>query len=142
LNVHKTPGNADSYAQQFKRLADAQPQFIRYEGQIGDRSRLAQIYREARGFVLLSSMETRSLAAEEAAACECPLLLSDLPWARTVFGQNARYCPVTSVAGTARVLRQFYDQCPSLKPPPKPAAWLEVGRQIKTIYEQVLSTFW
>jgi glycosyltransferase involved in cell wall biosynthesis len=140
LNVHKTPGNADSYAQQFKRLADAQPQFIRYEGQIGDRSRLAQIYREARGFVLLSSMETRSLAAEEAAACECPLLLSDLPWARTVFGQNARYCPVTSVAGTARVLRQFYDQCPSLKPPPKPATWQEVALQLKAIYEQVLST--
>jgi glycosyltransferase involved in cell wall biosynthesis len=136
----KPYSESDSYVQQFKQLADAQPQFIRYEGQVGDRSQLAQIYREARGFVLLSSMETRSLAAEEAAACECPLLLSDLPWARTVFGQNARYCPVTSVAGTARVLRQFYDQCPSLKPPPKPATWQEVALQLKAIYEQVLST--
>ena len=40
-------------------------------------------YREARGFVLLSAMESLSLSALEAAACECPLFLSDLPWARS-----------------------------------------------------------
>jgi hypothetical protein len=86
-------------------------------------------------------MESMSLSALEAAACECPLLLSDLPWARTVFGQSVCYCPVTrSAARTAAFLRQFYDAAPGLKPPPKPLTWLEVGQQLKRLYETLLST--
>jgi glycosyltransferase involved in cell wall biosynthesis len=130
----------DPYAEKFSRLARQHPQIVRYEGAIQDRTRLAQIYREARGFVLLSTMESLSLSALEAAACGCPLLLSDLPWARTVFGDAARYCPPTqSVDRTARVVRAFYDAAPSLPVPPKPPSWMEIGRQIKTIYERVLS---
>ena len=85
-------------------------------------------------------METRSLSAEEAAACECPLLLSDLPWARSTFGSAASYCPLTtSVGTTARALRAFYDAAPDLPRPPKPPAWQEIGRQLKTIYEGILN---
>ena len=86
----------DPYGIRFNELAQAQPKWIRYEGPVQDRTRLAAIYREARGFVLLSTMESLSLSALEAAACECPLLLSDQPWARTVFEKHASYCPVTS----------------------------------------------
>ncbi len=50
-----------------------------------NRSQLAEIYRPVRGFVRLSTKESVSLSALEAEACECPLLLSDLPWARTTF---------------------------------------------------------
>ena len=86
-------------------------------------------------------METRSLAAEEAAACECPLLLSDLPWARSTFENTATYCPVTpSLETSAAALRKFYDAAPTLPLPPKPPAWNEIGRQLKTIYERVLNT--
>jgi glycosyltransferase involved in cell wall biosynthesis len=132
---------SDAYAQRFLDLARAHPQTIRYEGPVEDRAKLAQAYREARGFVLLSAMESMSLSALEAAACECPLLLSDLPWARTVFGQSVSYCPVTSsTARTAAYLRQFYDAAPSLKPPSKPLTWLEVGKQLKRLYETLLST--
>ena len=127
-----------AYAQRFFALAKQPPQIIRHEGAISDRARLAQIYREARGFVLLSAMETRSLSAEEAAACECPLLLSDLPWARSTFGGNAGYCPIVAPERAAAFLRKFYDAAPSLKPPPKPASWLEVGRQFKAVYEHAL----
>jgi len=89
--------------------------------------------------VLLSAMETRSLAAEEAAACECPLLLSDLPWARATFEARASYAPVTSDArATAAVLRRFYDAAPTLPLPPKPPAWVAIGAQLKALYEQVL----
>lgn len=132
---------SDAYGQRFLDLAKAHPQTIRYEGPIEDRAKLAQAYREARGFVLLSAMESMSLSALEAAACECPLLLSDLPWARAVFGQSVSYCPVTtSAARTAAYLRQFYDAAPGLKPPPKPLTWLEVGKQLKRLYETLLST--
>jgi glycosyltransferase involved in cell wall biosynthesis len=131
--------DTDPYAQKFFSLARQQPQILRYEGAIADRMRLARIYREARGFVLWSAMETRSLSAEEAAACECPLLLSDLPWARSTFAGHAGYCPVAGPERTSGFLREFYDAVPSLKPPPRPASWPEVARQFKAVYESVLN---
>jgi hypothetical protein len=77
----------------------------------------------------------------EAAACECPLLLSDLPWARTVFCNSVSYCPVTtSISRTASALRQFYDTAPNLKPPAKPLTWVDVARQLQRLYEGVLKT--
>lgn len=132
-------GNS-SYVEQFEKLARENPNIVRYEGPVQDRQKLAKIYREARGFVLLSTMESLSLSALEAAACECPLLLSDLPWARTVFEQNVKYCSITSPGKTAGVLRRFYNEAATLKPPAKPLSWVEVGKQFKRVYEQVLST--
>lgn len=129
----------DPYAQKFFRLAKDHPEFVRYEGGMGDRARLAEIYRSARGFVLLSAMESLSLSALEAAAGECPLLLSDLPWARETFGQAAAYCPLADTATTAAVLRKFYAAAPHLPPPPRPASWQEVARQFKAIFERVLA---
>jgi glycosyltransferase involved in cell wall biosynthesis len=139
--IGKAYAEADPYARQFYALAKEHPQLISTDSPpMADRTGLAKIYRAARGFVLLSAMETRSLAAEEAVACECPLLLSDLPWARSTFENSATYCPVTkSVETTARAMRKFYDAAPNLPLPPKPPTWNEIGRQLKTIYEQILS---
>lgn len=137
--IGKPYSDSDPYVKKFLELTRQQPEYIRHEGAISNRQKLAEVYRASRGFVLLSTMETRSLAAEEAAACECPLLLSDLPWARTTFEEHARYCPVVSPARTARYLREFYDEAPSLKPPPKPPTWAEIGRQLLAVYERVSS---
>jgi len=138
--IGKPYSESDPYAQRFFALARAHPGTLRYEGPIQDRAKLAQVYREARGFVLLSAMESLSLSALEAAACECPLLLSRLPWAISVFNQSASYCPIISSASrTAGFLRQFYDAAPSLKPPPKPLTWLEVGQQLRRLYEMLLN---
>ena len=138
--IGRAYAEADPYAQKFFALARQQPQFIRYEGAISDRAQLAQIYRAARGFVLLSTMESLSLSALEAGACECPLLLSDLPWARSTFEKSATYCPLTSsIKTTAKVLRAFYDAAPVLPRPPQPATWSKIGRQLKNLYEQVLN---
>ena len=122
------------------RLAGSHPQIIRYEGPIQDRARLAAIYREARGFVLLSTWESLSLSALEAAACECPLLLSDLPWARTFFHDRASYCPVAkATTRTAAVLREFYDAAPGLPRPQRPLSWLEIAKQLKSVYDSLLA---
>jgi glycosyltransferase involved in cell wall biosynthesis len=136
--IGKAYAETDPYARQFYAVAKKNPELVRYEGALSDRARLAQIYREARGFVLLSTMETRSLSAEEAAACACPLLLGDLPWAHATFGEHATYCPVTSPERTAGHLKSFYEAAPTLPPPARPLTWLEVGHQLKTIYESVL----
>ena len=130
----------DPYAQKFFSLARKHPQFLRYEGGIGDRARLAEVYRAARGFVLLSTMESLSLSALEAAACDCPLLLSDLPWARSTFDQSASYCPVADTRRTAGALRKFYAAAPGLPLPPKPAIWREVAEQLKSVFEKVLAS--
>ena len=137
--IGKPYSESDPYAQQFLTVARANPEVIRFEGPISDRAKLAQAYRAARGFVLLSDRETLSLSTFEATACECPLLLSDLPWARETFGANAKYCPIAGVERTAACLREFYDQAPALKPPPKPKSWRAIGAQLKTIYETLLS---
>ncbi len=136
--IGKPYSETDAYAKRFYELARAHPAVLRYEGPIADRAQIAQAYREARGFVLLSAMESLSLSALEAAACGCPLLLSDLPWARTSFKQDAIYCPIGPVDMTARALRSFYDAAPGVKPASKPMSWRDVGRQIKSIYERVL----
>jgi glycosyltransferase involved in cell wall biosynthesis len=126
--IGKAYADSDPYAQKFFALAKQHSKIIRYEGAIQDRARLARVYREARGFVLLSASESLSLSALEAAACEPPLLLSDLPWARTVFGKKAAYCPIMSPSRTAAFLRRFYDAAPSMPPPSKPVTWIEVAR--------------
>lgn len=131
---------SDPYAQRFARLVAQHAQILRCDGPIQDRARLAQVYREARGFVLLSTMESLSLSALEAAACECPLLLSDLPWAHSVFGNQVSYCPIASRSQTAEVLRRFHAAAPSLQAPPRPLSWTEVARTLQSLYEQVLST--
>jgi glycosyltransferase involved in cell wall biosynthesis len=139
--IGKPYAQDDPYAQRFLTLAKAQPGVIRYEGAIGDRARLAEIYRQSRGFVLLSTMESQSLSALEAAACGCPVLLSDLPWARTVFRQNASYCSLKlSPAGTARVLQKFYEEAPRLPSPPKPPTWIKVAQQLNQLYSSLLNT--
>jgi len=130
----------DPYAQKFFALANQHSDIIRYEGPIQDRYQLVRAYRQARGFVLLSTQESFSLAALEAAGCKCPLLLSDLRWARTVFKDTAMYCRIGDINLTAKELRQFYEAAPSLIRPAKPLSWIEVGRRLKKIYEDVLST--
>lgn len=138
--IGKAYSDSDPYALRFFQLARQHPKILRFEGPINDRSQLAAIYREARGFVLLSAMESLSLSALEAAACECPLLLSDLPWARTVFKESVSYCPIMPDAEkTAAILRRFYDAAPSLKPPATPLTWVKVAEQLKSVYESLLN---
>jgi glycosyltransferase involved in cell wall biosynthesis len=138
--IGKSYFDADAYAQALLALVKAHPQILRFDGPIEDRNKLAQAYRESRGFVLLSSCESLSLSALEAAACGCPLLLSDLPWARTVFREHASYCPAAgSTRLAAAVLRRFYEAAPLLPAPPKPLSWLEVAKQVRTVYAKLLN---
>ena len=137
--IGRPHSETDAYPKRFLEYARQNSGMVRYEGAITDRERLARVYREARGFVLLSDWESLSLSALEAAACGCPLLLSDLPWARGAFKDKATYCPLNqSLSDAAARLRRFYEAAPNLEPPPRPLSWLEVGRQIKAVYESIL----
>jgi glycosyltransferase involved in cell wall biosynthesis len=130
-------GEGDSYCRRFLALARQRPDIVRYDGALKDRGQLARAYKEARGFVLLSTMESRSLSAEEAAASGCPLLLSDLPWARSTFGRTAAYCPIGNTASTAAALRKFHEEAPKLPTPDKPCRWEDVAAQLVRIYRKI-----
>ena len=127
-------GEQDPYYRRFLVLAEQRPDLIRYSGALKDREELARAYKEARGFVLLSTMESRSLSAEEAAASGCPLLLSDLPWARSTFGLDATYCPIAPTKKTADFLRTFYEKAPFLPLPARPLKWNDIADQLMSIY--------
>jgi glycosyltransferase involved in cell wall biosynthesis len=138
VRIVGTPyGKEDPYFRRFLDLAEKSPEFVRYGGGIRSRGELARAYQSARGFVLLSTMESLSLSALEAAASGCPLLLSDLPWARCTFGCSATYCPVGSTRSTAACLRDFYAKAPGLLRPKTPSSWKDIARQLVEIYQKL-----
>jgi glycosyltransferase involved in cell wall biosynthesis len=133
--------DSDPYVKRFVEFAAKNRELVRFEGPVQDREKLASIYREARGFVLLSAMESLSLSALEAAGCGCPLLLGDLPWARSAFGENAKYCPVTNdKQAAAKILKAFYGAAPGIPAPPRPLTWNDVALELKRIYERLLAS--
>jgi glycosyltransferase involved in cell wall biosynthesis len=83
-------------------------------------------------------MESLSLSTLEAVASGSPLLLSDLPWAKSVFGDEADYVPVSSgQKELAAHLASFYAKAPSLPVRFKVLTWDEVARQLETIYRSL-----
>jgi glycosyltransferase involved in cell wall biosynthesis len=130
--------DSDSYYQRFLQVQKQYAEWVQYEGAVSDRATLARIYQQARGFVLLSTMESLSLSALEAAAASCPLLLADLPWARSVFGDTATYCSV-KLEGKALMheLSRFSAKAPSLSTAFKPSTWDEVAGQVETCYRSL-----
>lgn len=135
LRIVGAPYSAsDEYFKEFLRLAKRHPDLVRYDGPVSDRRELARIYQSSRGFVLLSTMESLSLSALEAAASGCPLLLSDLPWARCAFGASAAYCPIASAERTAIFLRDFGNTAPQRPLPHPPPTWADVAEKLSGIY--------
>jgi glycosyltransferase involved in cell wall biosynthesis len=128
----------DPYYLRFLEVVNKSGGLIHYEGGISDRLRLAKIYRSSKGFVLLSTMESLSLSALEAAASGCPLLLSDLPWATSTFGKDAYYCAITSVGKTAETIKYFHDTCSSFRSLYVPYSWSKIAFLLKSIYEGII----
>jgi glycosyltransferase involved in cell wall biosynthesis len=129
---------ADPYYKKFVSAVESSKGLVKYEGGISDRAKMATIYKSASGFVLFSSMESLSLSALEAAAGNCPLLLADLPWARSTFGDGATYCRLGSAEQESRALKNFYKSIDKAPRAPLPCRWSEVGAQLKQIYESLL----
>lgn len=127
----------DGYYKRFMKVVSESRGRVQYLGEIADRFRLREIYQGARGFVLLSTMESQSLSALEAAASGIPLMLSDLPWARETFGGNAKFCsPYISGDALAGCLREFLEFPPPL--PSRPMSWTVIAQQIEAVYRSIL----
>jgi glycosyltransferase involved in cell wall biosynthesis len=138
--VGRPYSDSDAYYRRFLEVQQANSRWIRYEGAIADREQLARIYSESRGFVLLSTQETLSFSALEAAAAGSPLLLADLPWARSAFSGEANYVSVALAGKPLGVeLRKFYDAANSVPATFRPSPWDEVGARFAAVYREVLA---
>jgi len=135
--VGKPYAQSDSYFDEFKAL-EASSDYVEHIPHIANQSELASLYRRARGFVLISAMETISQSAIEAAACRCPLLLSDMDWAHRSFSDNASYCPITnSTSRTARSIINFYDNAPARPSNWVPPSWSEARQNLSAVFEEL-----
>jgi glycosyltransferase involved in cell wall biosynthesis len=134
--VGKPYSEQDPYYREFLRICATNREFIDFPGPIHDRTELARAYSRARGFVLFSLFESLSLSALEAAAAGCHMLITDLPWARTTFGDHAAYCPPrATIAESGRILRNFSETIETQPKPKKPLRWAEVGNRLLIIYD-------
>jgi glycosyltransferase involved in cell wall biosynthesis len=132
--VGKTYGTDDAYSEEFHRVVQQSHGIVKHIPHIDAREVLANMLAEARGFVLLSTMETVSQSALEASACGCPMLLSDLDWARVAFGKNAFYCNVNSQpTRMAASIKNFYDACPNFNQEFQAGSWFENRSRLKEI---------
>jgi glycosyltransferase involved in cell wall biosynthesis len=130
---------ASDYWAQFKSLIDAR--LVLHEPHVANEFDMVERLRKARGYVLMSRFENWSLAAHEAAACGLPQLLPDQRWSRERFGDTAHYWPKSGQSRAARVLREFYDSAPRLRPSGiKLHSWREVAEMLRQTYSRLLST--
>lgn len=129
----------DPYHQKFLSAVKRAGPLVDYVGGVTDREKIANEYRRASGFVLLSSMESQSLSALEAAASGCPLLLSDLSWAKASFGAEASYAPVASAARTAPYLKEFFRRISSAPRVHKVLGWNEVAGRLAGVYREAMT---
>jgi glycosyltransferase involved in cell wall biosynthesis len=138
--VGKPYSEEDPYYQRFVKIWRTHPEHIEYAGPISGREELARVYSRARGFILFSIFESLSLSALEAAAAGCPLLLTDLPWARSTFGDHAAYCsPGATAAEAGRILQNFSETAATRPRPQKPLRWVEVAERLRVIYAASLT---
>ena len=134
--IGKPYAQKDAYFEEFKSL-ESSSSYVEHIPHISNQKELATFYRRARGFVLISAMETISQSAIEAAACRCPLLLSDMDWAHRSFSDSAIYCPVSnSTSRTALSIRKFYDSAPQLTPQWLPPSWSRARQKLSTVLEE------
>jgi glycosyltransferase involved in cell wall biosynthesis len=141
LKIYGRPySESDSYFLKFKEVVAQSQGLVEWCGEVTDRKELASLYRRAQAFVLPSTMESLSLSALEAAACHCPLVLTDLPWAKTTFGSCATYLPNSNdPARIASALRQYTADNPNTEKHFRVLSWEDVARQIKHIYTNIIA---
>lgn len=139
LFVGKPYSPDDPYWLQFEKLIDGK--WVKYQTHVESDQDMIGLLQAARGFVLKSQHENWCLSAHEAAACGLPVLLPDQKWSRERFGDAAHYFSHSGQKADIEILRNFYESCPVLAAPEiKLHSWVDVGQQLKTIYEKLLST--
>lgn len=136
LFVGKPYHLGDPYWLRFKELVDGR--WVIYQPHVNSESEMIALLQAARGFVLMSDYENWCLSAHEAVACGLPLLVPDQKWSRERFAGEGHYFGRGSIKNQ-EILRQFYTAAPTLPAPEiKLYSWLDVAKELQSLYGQVL----
>lgn len=139
LFVGKPYDPAEEYWREFAALIDGR--WVRHHPHVSDPREMIVLLQRARGFALYTRYENWCLSAHEAAAVGLPVLLTGQKWSRERFGNEASYLVDGGFAENVKILRKFYEEAPGLpKPRVTMPAWRDVALQLKSIYEELLST--
>lgn len=132
--VGKPYSETASYYLRFLDVVNDSGGLIQYVPHITSREKLAELLANARGFVLMSTMETVSQSALEAAACGCPLLLPDLEWSRGAFNGFASFAPISKDTSIlTQHMKKFYDEATSVVQDFPAGSWLEKRKHLKSV---------
>ena len=139
LFVGKPYHPSDPYWRRFQPLIDGR--WVKHHPHVSTEAEMIALLQSARGFVLMSNQENWCLSAHEAAACGLPLLVQDQNWSRERFGDRVRYfANIGNTPSNVEILKRFHAEAPGLTPPAiKLHSWLEAARELKLVYEAVLS---
>jgi glycosyltransferase involved in cell wall biosynthesis len=138
--VGKPYAKDDPYFLRFLDVVNRSGGIVEHIPHVASREKLAELLANARGFVLMSTMETVSQSALEAAACGCPLLLPDLEWSRSAFNVHASYSPVTADSSIlAKHLAEFYRSSESTMQTFPAKSWFENRRHLKQYLDSLRS---
>ncbi len=136
--VGRPYGENDPYYRAFLEQLD--PTYVRYEGFVS-RERKHELLRQARGFALLSEMESGCFAVYEAAAAGLPQLLSDRPWASRVYAQipGIDFVRLGSPHAVAEKLAAFYHSAHRRQRMTFPvASWRDIALRYTKVYQEIL----
>lgn len=104
--IGKPYSEDDEYFKEFMQLVDNK--YVIYEGFISEEKKRKYLL-EAKGMVTLSKVESGCIAVLEAYASNCPVLLPDLAWAKSIYDGCAFFCDIKNESKLSQQLLDFYN---------------------------------
>jgi glycosyltransferase involved in cell wall biosynthesis len=131
------PFNENSkYYREFLSLVD--DQYVIYLGDPSTEEK-AKLMFDAKGFILLSKYESGPNVVNEASACGCPLILSDLGWAKSNYFGYASFVSIGDMNLASKQLVEIYRNIKTQKIFPV-KNWHEIAIQLKRVYEFAINS--
>jgi glycosyltransferase involved in cell wall biosynthesis len=128
-------GHPEAQIRRHQEIAGVYSDDLVHLGNIRDRAALRWIYSNALVMILMSTLESFSLAPIEAGSVGCPLILSDIPVHREVVGNNAVFVAPHDVATLAEALAfQAYNGSSGSRPWTWPFSWDDHARDVSALF--------
>jgi glycosyltransferase involved in cell wall biosynthesis len=131
-------GHSSEQESRHRAIAGRHARRVVHLGRIQRRGEIKWLYEHARALVLMSRLESFSLAPLEAGSLGCGLVLSDLPVHREVAGDHAVYVPCGDAAALAGVLaEEVVSWTPGSRRWEWDQTWRSHAEQLYRVFESV-----
>ncbi|MFA7062326.1 MAG: glycosyltransferase family 4 protein [Pedobacter sp.] len=132
--IGKPYSEDNGYYREFLTYVDGK--YVIYEGFVDEATKISYL-KKARGFILLSKSESGCIVVLEALACGCPVFLSDLSWAKSIYDGYAQFGSLSSESVLKNQILSFYNT-PKIDDKQFPVlSWQQVTRKYLDVYESL-----